>query len=470
MSLDKRILSVLNVKVAGLLLMVVFATALLILANYASLRITSAVRAYINGESQYSKGQKDASRNLILYLNTSDSLYWNEFLKELKVPIGDSIALYELMREGDDEIIKKGFLQGRNKEVDLDEMIWLFKNFKDVAFMREAIELWIRADKIIGKVDALGKDIHHQVISNSLTSQQKDEFVKQINTNTTELTFLERAFSDSLGSAARRINKYLFYINIIITLLILGSTTAYILIMIRQLREKNIDLININHELDKFLYSASHDLRAPISSMKGLIALSSRELDLREIHKYLGLMLITLDKQDLFIREIIDFSRNKKTEISCVNTSLDSLIKQTISQHQHMPGADTIVFKKEIMLDTINSDPLRLEIILNNMISNAIKYSDSNKEKKLITIKTFSQNEKNVVSVEDNGIGIDKNYISRIYDMFFVTDHNHNGSGLGLYITRETVNKLGGNIQVESEKGIGTKFTVTIPVHKDKSA
>ncbi|MEJ0057691.1 MAG: histidine kinase dimerization/phospho-acceptor domain-containing protein [Bacteroidota bacterium] len=139
-------------------------------------------------------------------------------------------------------------------------------------------------------------------------------------------------FSDSLGTAARRIDTYLFYVNLSMTLLIIGTMIAYIIKMVNELRLKNLDLIITNQELDKFVYSASHDLRAPISSMKGLISIISRESNFSEVQLYLKLMTTTLDKQDQFIREIIDFSRNKKTQINTTPVSLEKIINETILQ------------------------------------------------------------------------------------------------------------------------------------------
>jgi signal transduction histidine kinase len=463
MNIGKKVLGLLRMRITGLLLVAIIASSILILTNYASLKITSAVRAYINGESQYSKGQKDATRNLIMYLNTSELQYWNDFQRELDVPIGDSIARITMMNNGDEAITRNGFLQGRNKVEDLDELIWLFQNFKNVSFMHEAIVIWKNADHIVGQVGVLGSEVHQKMLSSTLSETEKAALIRKINLLTAELTKLERAFSDSLGSSARRIDIYLFYFNLIMTLLIIAFMIIYIVNMVDELRLKNLDLIATNQELDKFVYSASHDLRAPISSMKGLIGLISKESNFTEIEAYLKLMTTTLNKQDQFIREIIDFSRNKKAQIIDKAVSLTKIIDETILQHQYMPNASAIVIHKDINLDVIQSDNLRLEIIFKNILSNAIKFADLSKDNSFISIKTFKEGHQAIIKIEDNGIGIDQNYLDQIFEMFFVTDHAFNGSGLGLYITKEAVSKLNGTIKVESEKGKGSKFTIRLP-------
>ena len=312
MTIGKVLTTLKQMNVSSLLVIVIASSALLILINYFTLRITSAVRAYINGESQYSKGQKDAARDLTLYLTTEDTVYWSHYRKALQVPIGDSLARTELMKNGNEELIRKGFLAGRNKKEDLDEMIWLFRYFKNVSFMKEAIGIWKQGDHMIGQLYQLGEETYQKVIEGTATAQEKNFLIEKINSNTIELTRLEGAFSESLGDAARRINTYLFYTNLFITLLIIGNASAYAMVMIKRLKEKNQDLLILNQEMDKFVYSASHDLRAPISSMKGLVGITIQERDPEKVQHYLDLMMSTLNKQDQFIREIIDFSRNKK--------------------------------------------------------------------------------------------------------------------------------------------------------------
>jgi hypothetical protein len=141
-----------------------FASTVLIVINYYTILITSGVRAYINGESQYSKGQKDASRNLLLYLDSSDTLYFNRFRKELSVNIGDSIVRTGLSKGIDESIIRAGLTAGRNHPDDHDAMIWLFKNFGNISFMKRAIQLWKEADYIILQEYRLAEEAHLKIL------------------------------------------------------------------------------------------------------------------------------------------------------------------------------------------------------------------------------------------------------------------------------------------------------------------
>jgi signal transduction histidine kinase len=440
-----------------------FASAVLIVINYYTILITSGVRAYINGESQYSKGQKDASRNLLLYLDTSDTLYFNRFRKELRVNIGDSIVRTGLSTGVDESIVRAGLAAGRNHPDDHDAMIWLFKNFGNISFMKRAIQLWKEADYIILQEYRLAEEAHLKILRGQLTAADKAEYVAKITHFTTGLTIREREFSGVLGAAARTVNHWLFITNVVMTLLIIGSASGYALVMIQRLRENNADLSRTNNELDKFVYSASHDLRAPISSLSGLIEIAMVEDDVNQIKSYLTLMKTTLGKQDEFIREIIDFSRNKRTIVHRKEVNVDTLIDQVIARHQYMPGAHDISIRKEISDPVLWSDGLRLEIVLNNIISNAIKYHDKSKDEKYILIKSYRKSGMHVIEIADNGQGIRKEYHEKIFDMFFVTPNNQKGSGLGLYITKETIARLKGTIRVESEARAGSNFIINIP-------
>lgn len=230
----------------------------------------------------------------------------------------------------------------------------------------------------------------------------------------------------------------------------------------KETEEQNNTLTAANKELYRFVYSASHDLRSPISSVKGLIEIAREEENIHQIKDYLNLMHESLTQQDQFISDIIDYSRNKRKQQCIEAVSLDKLIEEIIAQHQYMQKAHSISFKKDISTDMIITDSLRVRIILNNLLSNAIKYSDDNKNHKQIAIKTYENHPYYVIQIEDNGIGINKENLEKIFDMFFVTNEKM-GSGLGLYIAKEAAECMNGTIKVNSEKNIGTTFTVSLP-------
>ena len=106
---------------------------------------------------------------------------------------------------------------------------------------------------------------------------------------------------------------------------------------------------------------------------------------------------------------------------------------------------------------------------MNNFLSNTIKYQDSsNKKKSFVNIQVLITKTHAVIAIQDNGVGIKKEYQPKIFNMFFRASENSFGSGLGLYIARQAVERLGGKIKVDSKLGLGTTFTITLPNLEDK--
>jgi len=452
-----------------LILIVFISCALLICINFFTIKILSANRAYVNGESHYSKGQKDASRHLITYLFTKNRTQWKLYLEELKVPQGDGIARITLLKAGDNKVARKGFLVGRNKEDDLDDIIWLFENFKNVSFLSKAIHEWGQGDKLIFDLFVIGQQINAKIDRNILTAEDQKKFLKQISTISDRLTINERNFSNTLGEGTRKIKDLLIITNIVFILIIICSVCMYYSIMVKRLlvskketEVKNENLVLVNRELDRFVYSASHDLRSPITSLKGLIEITALEDDVQQVRTYLQMMHQSLARQDQFISDIIDYSKNKRKEIIMEPVSLKELCNEAILQLMHIENANKIKFTQELLVDQIESDGLRLKIIINNLLSNAIKYADCNKQEMFITIKTYFSDGLNKIEVTDNGIGIHEDHKPNIFDMYFGTNKNK-GSGLGLYIVKEAVENIRGDISVVSESSVGSKFIVTIP-------
>jgi len=452
-----------------LLLIVFISCALLICINFFTIKILSANRAYVNGESHYSKGQKDASRHLITYLFTKDKNQWKLYQEELKVPQGDGIARETLLKAGDNAVARKALLVGRNHQDDLDDLIWLFVNFKQISYLSKAIHEWGQGDQLIFKLFVIGEQINTKISHDILSIDDQKKFLQEISVISDKLTINERNFSNTLGEGTRKIKFLLTIFNITFILIIVCSVCLYYSIMVKRLivskketETKNENLILVNHELDRFVYSASHDLRSPITSLKGLIEITQLEDDVTQIKNYLSLMYQSLAKQDQFLSDIIDYSKNKRIQIIMEPVSLQNLFNESISQLMHIENANRITFRQELLVDQIQSDSLRLKIIISNLLSNAIKYADNTKQEMFISIKTYIQEGFNKIEVADNGIGINDEFKDYIFEMYYGTNKNK-GSGLGLYIVKEAVENIKGNISVFSESKIGSKFIVAIP-------
>src|SRR5690606_27001290 len=187
-----------------------------------------------------------------------------------------------------------------------------------------------------------------------------------------------------------------------------------------QLEERNLQLNKTNQELDRFVYSTSHDLRAPLTSIMGLINIINNIEKPEDQKKYLEMMKGRIHSLDNFIRDITDYSRNNRLAIVHENVQLVSLAEEVWESLKFSPEAQRINFEIAIPEEiTISSDKNRLKVIISNLISNAIRYHDDKKENQYIRLKAEVRDKVFYLSVEDNGQGIAREYHNRIFDMFY---------------------------------------------------
>lgn len=239
-----------------------------------------------------------------------------------------------------------------------------------------------------------------------------------------------------------------------------------------ELEQSNKELKMVNSELDRFVYSAAHDIRAPISSVLGLINISEEQEDLSVIKHYLKLQKSSLKKLDLFITDLINYSINKRRNIVREQILIDDLIDEVIDQYRYLENFKKVHIEQKIeVYEPLLTDGNRLKLILNNLLSNAIHYADIGKPNPQILLSIQILQDKATFEVWDNGQGIPPNHIDRIFEMFHRASKYSKGSGIGLYITKEAVEKLGGEIKVESVHKEWTRFyfEITNQLHVEKS-
>lgn len=229
---------------------------------------------------------------------------------------------------------------------------------------------------------------------------------------------------------------------------------------ISKLKQTQEELKIRNSELNNFVYKVSHDLRAPLSSIKGLLYLAKYE---KGPDEYLIRMEESIDKLDGFIRNVLSHSRNLNTAPIVDNISFNTLIDQCFSELSYLPEGNRL--KKEISIseNCFSNDSVRIFEIFRNMISNAIKYQDFEKDNPFIIVNVSIDDNKAQIVIEDNGIGIEEDHLKKIFDMFYRASEKSDGSGIGLYIVFQAIKKLKGKIRVESKPGIGTKFIILLP-------
>jgi len=230
-----------------------------------------------------------------------------------------------------------------------------------------------------------------------------------------------------------------------------------------ELSLSNKELVKTNTELDRFVYSVSHDLRSPLTSILGLISFieeDSREPDTLEQVKMIR---DSINRLDGFIKNILSYSQNNRTSLEAVKIPIEKTINEIVNSVRNIKGAKGISFQVDIdEQQPFYSDWQRLNTILENLISNAIKYHTEEVSGRYLNVTGRTDKEGLTLSISDNGIGIDAAYHEKIFDMFYRLSGKTPGSGFGLYIVKETLEKMNGKIEVQSEKGVGTTFIITL--------
>ena len=232
----------------------------------------------------------------------------------------------------------------------------------------------------------------------------------------------------------------------------------------RKLKKKVEELKATNQHLDHFVFGATHDLKAPLASLSGLLQIMRIEPDPEQKEAFIQMMEKSINRLNEFIREIVDYSRNANQNLKSELIDFEVLINEVFESMEHMEKAAEI--EKSLTIDQSQpfyTDTHRLKVVLNNLISNAHKYSSTQRRNPFIRVSVRADRYQATIKIEDNGQGIDQKHIEKIFEMFFRATDGQGGSGLGLYIVKETLDKLKGTVHVVSELSKGTSFVIHLP-------
>ena len=221
---------------------------------------------------------------------------------------------------------------------------------------------------------------------------------------------------------------------------------------------------------DEFLSIASHELRTPVTSIKGYTQLAKtliKENDLATSEEYLDTALDQIDRMSRLILELLDVSRIETGKLEMRREAIEwpQFVRNVVQRH-HTAVSDRL-FHVNIpeMTAVIMGDRDRLEQVLGNLLENAVKYSPEGSE---ILVSVETRDGQVVTSVSDRGIGIPTDELNQVFERFHrgrqVSSTNYGGLGLGLYITKQIVERHGGTISVESKEGAGTTFSFALPL------
>ncbi len=233
-----------------------------------------------------------------------------------------------------------------------------------------------------------------------------------------------------------------------------------------QLKEQNDELTKANRELDRFVYSMSHDLRSPVASALGLIQVMELETEDADVLRHVHMLKKRLSRLDALIDDILVFAKQRKEDVKLSRIDFDELIEDIFENRGYRDETSDLELNVHTESDVpIITDLARLTTVMENLISNAIKYRDNIKTTLKLDISCSASADQVIIKVKDNGIGIADKHKEKIFDMFYRASSLSNGSGLGLYIVKENLESMQGSIQLESVLMEGSLFTVQFKNH-----
>lgn len=230
-----------------------------------------------------------------------------------------------------------------------------------------------------------------------------------------------------------------------------------------EIQAQNEELRVRNHELDNYVYRVSHDLRSPLCSMLGLVNLAKHTDDIATLRSYLDLIENSVRKSDTFIQSILNHSKILNAEVQVETIDIEQIIQECREEMAYLTDEKITRFTTQVESSAVlYADKFRLTVIIQSLLSNALRFYKPDAATRNIHVMVSSSKTDVRITVSDDGVGIEPQHVPKIFDMFFRGTERSNGSGLGLYIARQAVEKMGGDITVVSQPNAGSTFEVKI--------
>lgn len=223
----------------------------------------------------------------------------------------------------------------------------------------------------------------------------------------------------------------------------------------------------------EFVANISHELKTPLAAIKAYaetILTSMEMLDQQTLNEFVQIIYRESQHLESILEELLDFSKLEQKTLVLEKTTFDltGLVRET------MKSLEELARSKQVRLELLTREPVlvradqkRLRQVVMNLLSNGVKYSKENESDRYVRVKIERKDDKVLLEVSDNGIGIPKEYHQKVFERFFrlgtVMGYRVEGTGLGLTIAKQIVELHGGRIWLESEPGVGTTVYVELP-------
>jgi len=441
-----------------------------------AMRLSTGIRTYVNAESLYSKGQKDAYNSLLKYYISFDENEYEKFLMLLdRHPLAAMRFRIEINKDNYDYYYLKAQtdMEGIHPE-DLGYMIWLYKNFGNLSYIKEAVVIWEKTDNKVVELKQAGEKIN-KLINTSYDLSNPEEVEKRkvelealkkdADVINDQLDILEKDFSGVLAKASRLVSDVLPVVSLIFSIT-LGIFTVIVSLLITSVG------IQVEKVKDEFISLVSHQLRTPATTVKWYTTtLLNEKKDLipQEAVKYLKEIYYGNERIIALINVMLGVAHVElgKIKMNIVKVEPKILLDKIVENQEleALKKNQKIITEQIGNIQGIYTDRVLLTTILESIISNALKYT---REGGTIncTVKMLDDNV--LFAIKDNGIGIPEKNKQRIFEKLYraenAINYSTDGNGLGLYVVKSIIKVMKGKVWFDSLENQGTTFFVKIPI------
>jgi len=337
------------------------------------------------------------------------------------------------------------------------------------ATLRKDFKIFTAIDAEEGLRIAQKEEIHVCIADQRMPGMSGTEFFEQmVKINPDPVRILLTGYSD-IASVIDAINKGEVYRFIdkpwnIEQIKNSIKNGAEIYFMRKELKDTTVKVKKLHSEMNQFVYSLSHELRGPLMSISGVSKLAKMEITDPHTLEYFDMIDTATTKLDDFIYKMLDFYRSTKIDNKITKIIFEDILNQQLEAYRLK--FDLSHFKINVQVNQDHkfmSDDAKIRVILNNLFGNAVQFQKQEPGDKWINLTIDVTKTEAVITIEDNGIGIDDKYKTDVFNLFTRATQKNVGTGIGLYMVKEAVEQMGGTIELESVFNEGTTMKVILP-------
>ncbi|MDB5274370.1 MAG: arcB, partial [Chitinophagaceae bacterium] len=225
--------------------------------------------------------------------------------------------------------------------------------------------------------------------------------------------------------------------------------------------ERTKELEDKNKQLDSLIYKSSHDLKGPLKSIIGLTTVGKMDVKDPAAREYFEHILLSTKRLDRVLADLLDITKVNENKLKHERVDFSHIINEILLSFENIEGFKDMKIDINIQQEKdFYGDEKMLYSVFQNMIENAFKYRDQTKRPSTLEVSIISDKQKTKIEFKDNGLGIDPDLKDKVFDMFFKANEQSSGTGLGLYLVKLSIQKMGGHVYLQTSKGQGSLFTI----------